>query len=113
MNLTMYCAKTLCNLFDCVFILPDFKSFVKALNFYEIQGGFYNNFFWCFLVLNILFNSKHYFKIFKNSAAEVFSYKYKLSAKFTSSFLNRLLLFGKELFYEEKQKEQNCVSRQY
>lgn len=30
MNLNMYCAKTLCNLFDCVFILPDFKSFVKA-----------------------------------------------------------------------------------
>lgn len=39
MNLTMYCAKTLCNQFDCVFILPDFKSFVKALNFYEIQGS--------------------------------------------------------------------------
>lgn len=30
MNLTMYCAKTLCNQFDCVFILPDFKSFVKV-----------------------------------------------------------------------------------
>lgn len=39
MNLNMYCAKTLCNLFYCVFILPDFKSFVKALNFYEIQGS--------------------------------------------------------------------------
>lgn len=39
MNLNMYCAKTLCNLFDCVFILPDFKSFVKALNFYEIQSS--------------------------------------------------------------------------
>lgn len=44
MNLNMYCAKTLCNLFDCVFILPDFKSFVKALNFYKIEDYFTINF---------------------------------------------------------------------
>ena len=46
-------------------ILPEFKSFVKALNFYIIQGSFTIDFsgaFLSFLALNILFGSKNYFK---------------------------------------------------
>ena len=75
MNLNMYCAKTLCNLFDCVSILPDFKSFVKALNFYKIQGGFTT----IFAVLEFF---KDFFLLLRKSRRQfilVFAYQlYKL-----------------------------------
>ena len=38
--LAMHNTKTLYAYFVWMLILPDFKSFVKALNFYKILGGF-------------------------------------------------------------------------
>ena len=38
--LAMYNKKTVSPYLVWMLILPDFKSFVKALNFHEIQGGF-------------------------------------------------------------------------